>query len=252
MAAQDSAVAPAKVTAAVRAVGRRPVSHSSGAKSSSAGWSAAARPTRKPAGRSPGTRRTARSTSSTGRAAVRPGEAASRTGSETIIRAVSTGAASSAVRRGTGSGRPRAATSPTAATHSSVTQVQATSSDGAVRPARGLRTSPAKGVPENRPLSYSDPGMPSGRWKALSHSPGGRRSATAACLTARTPTSAHRRRRAAPSLPLSPMTPACPFAPLCSAALATPRRPPALLTATPTSPGCRASLPARRYLPRDT
>ncbi len=153
MAAQDSAVAPAKVTAAVRAVGRRPVSHSSGANSSSTGWSAAARPTRKPAGRSPGARNTAISTSSTGRTAVRPGEAASRTGSETIIRAVSTGAASSAVRRGTGSGRPRAATSPMAATHSSVTQVQATSSDGAARPTSGLRTSPAKGVSENWPVS---------------------------------------------------------------------------------------------------
>lgn len=146
-------MAPAKVATAARAVGLRPVSHSSGAKSSSAGWRAAARPIRNPDGRSAGTRNTASSTSSTGSTAVWPGEAASRTGSETIISATSTGAASSAVRRGTGSGRPRAATSPMAATNSRVTQVQATSREGVAKPRSGLRTSPAKGVPVNWPFS---------------------------------------------------------------------------------------------------
>ncbi|GAA1363779.1 hypothetical protein GCM10009612_42780 [Streptomyces beijiangensis] len=72
-----------------------------------------------------------------------------RTGSDSMSRLITTGAASSEVRRETVPGSARATTTPRAATSSSVPKVQATPRLCSAELARGFSASPAKGVPVN-------------------------------------------------------------------------------------------------------
>ncbi len=157
IAAQASAVQRAKAAPPVSAALRLPVSQSRTAKSSTVGWSAAATPISTPEARSPRTTKQPTRTSRTGRMLVWPRWRALRTGSESISRLMVTGAASRAVRRLTGAGRARAAMTPSAATSSSEPKVQATPRLCSAVRVRGLSTRPAKGVPVNRSVSYSEP-----------------------------------------------------------------------------------------------
>ncbi len=149
MAAQASAVAEAKVTAVAVAAWRRPVSHSSGAKSSRVGWRAAATPTRTPPARCPWATKQPSRTSSTGMTLVWPSQRVLRTGKDSMSRLTATGAASSAVRRPTGRGSARAAISASATTSSRVPKVQPQPRVCSADRVSGLRTSPPNGVPVN-------------------------------------------------------------------------------------------------------
>ncbi|CAM5724544.1 hypothetical protein SCALM49S_07890 [Streptomyces californicus] len=208
-AAHAAAVARAKAAPALTDACRRPVSQRRAAKKSSTGWKAAAMPTRTPAARCSRTTNQPSSTRRTGRMLVWPRCRALRTGSDSMSRLIATGAASSAVRRPTGEGSARAATRPRATTSSSDPKVQATPRVCWADAARGLRTRPAKGVPENRPPSYSDPVTcrtplsPIQVSRSRSRSSGGCRSTTATCRTASAATISQSRARVSP-LPAAP------------------------------------------------
>ena len=122
-----------------------------------------------------------------------------RTGSDSISRLIATGAASSEVRRLTGGGRARAATTPSATTSSSVPKVQPQPRACSAARVSGLRTSPPKGVPVNCVESYSEPftcRTPSGPTqvsRSVSRSALGVPRTAATCLTARTATTARAR-----------------------------------------------------------
>ncbi len=111
---------------------------------------------------------------------VWPSVNALRTGSDSISRLIATGAANCAVRRDTGRGRARAATTPSATTRASEPNVQPQPSACSAARASGLRTSPANGGPVNRsgasysePLTCSTPSGPIQVSRSVSRSPGG-------------------------------------------------------------------------------
>ncbi|CAM5613671.1 hypothetical protein SBADM41S_04620 [Streptomyces badius] len=205
-AAQATAVARAKAAPALTDACRLPVSQSRAAKSSSTGWKAAATPTRTPAARCSRTTNQASSTSRTGRMLVWPRCRALRTGSDSMNRQIATGAASRAVRRPTGPGNALAATRPRATTSSRDPNVQATPRVCWAVAVSGFRTSPAKGVPVNRPLSYNEPVTcrtplsPIQVSRSRSRSPGGCRSTTATCRTASAATTSQSRALVSPVL----------------------------------------------------
>lgn len=189
-------------------------------------------PMRTPEPRSPRSPRTTKqpiSTNRTGMMLVWPSEKLLRTGRDSMSKLIVTGAASSPVRRDTRPGRARATTRPRATTSSSVPRVHAMPRLCSAERARGLRTSPANGVPVNVPVSYSEPATcstplsPIQVSRSVSRSPGGCRSTAAACLIASIAATSQRSARAVPN-PLSAVPAAAPPCPPCSA-FATPRRP---------------------------
>ncbi len=207
MAAQATAVPAAKVTEPVTAAPRRPVHHNSTANSSTAGCSAAARPMSTPPPRRSSWRCISqpRSTSRTGSTLVCPAVKALRTGTETTSRISTIGSPYSAVRRETGPGNARTATTPTAATSSRVPNVQARPSWSSAARAKGRSTSPAKGVPVN---GSAPPYSESPARHQANRSAG--REASAACRRARAPATSQSPASAIPPLVPSRLTlPAC-------------------------------------------
>lgn len=151
--AQASAVQTAKAAVAESAARLRPVSQSSGTKSSTVGWSAAPSPMSAPEPRSSRTAKHPSRTSSTGMMLVWPRWKALRTGSESISRLIATGAAISDVRRETSPGSARAATTPRRTTSSSDPKVQTTPRLCSAERVSGFSTRPANGVPVNFPVA---------------------------------------------------------------------------------------------------